>query len=211
MWFAYVDESYNDDQHWVVALLVEDKNVNEASRALRAIVEIAEDYGVPSSAELHGHDVFHGKGAFEALKSSPRLRVMLYDAVLTRLVEADCSIIFRGVSKPGLVRRYNSPEHPHRVVMTHLIERVDSFCKAKGELGLLVADEHQETQSTLLRDLVSYQDYGTWGYLAKKIERAQQWGLRVGADATSRVTDRRLRQAPGSVIAGGRFPTASIS
>jgi hypothetical protein len=36
---------------------------------------------------------------------------------------------------------------------------------------VIVADEHHETQSMLLRDLVTYQDRATCGYLSRRIHR----------------------------------------
>lgn len=175
MWFAYVDESFNKERHWVVALLVHHDKINETSRVIREIVEEASDsHNISSDAELHGHDVFHAEGDFASMKEQVRARVAIYRAVFEALVAADCWVILRGVSKPGLVKKYINPYHPHRVTMTHLIERIDSFCKGSrgnDEHAVIVADEHHETQSMLLRDLVIYQEYGTWGYLAKKIDR----------------------------------------
>jgi len=169
MWFAYVDESFNDAQHWVVAVLIEHANVNEAQRAIRAVVAgAAATYGISANAELHGHQIFHGEGDFAPMKQLVRARIAIYANVFQSLVDAGCWIILRGVSKPHLVGRYAYPEHPHRVTMTHLIERVDEFAGA-GDHALLIADEHHETQSTLLRDLIAYQEYGTWGYRGHRI------------------------------------------
>ena len=61
MWFAYVDESFNRSQHWVAALLVQHTRVNETARALRDVVDHASaEFGIDPTAELHGHDLFHG-------------------------------------------------------------------------------------------------------------------------------------------------------
>ncbi len=176
MWFAYVDESFNRSQHWVAALLVQHTRVNETARALRNVVDHASaQFGIDPTAELHGHDLFHGKGEFAPMKTVPRARIALYASALRTLVDADCWIILRGVSKPGLLRRYGAGhEHPHRIVMTHLLERIDIFChstRGDDDHAVVVADEHHETQSALLRDLVTYQDRGTWGYLARRIHR----------------------------------------
>jgi len=66
MWLAYIDEFYNDDQHWVAAVLVEHTRVNTAHHQLQEVVELASDaYGIDAEAELHGHELFHGEGAFE--------------------------------------------------------------------------------------------------------------------------------------------------
>lgn len=165
MWFAYVDESFNDSQHWVVALLIHHLKINETQRALRQLsAETADAYDLVPGVELHGHEIFHAEGAWEPMKAQVRARIGIYAHVFEHLVSAGCRIIFRGVSKPGLERRYGGGMHPHRVTMTHLLERVDEFAQARNDHALIVADEHHETQSALLRDLVTYQERGTWGY-----------------------------------------------
>jgi Protein of unknown function (DUF3800) len=173
MWFAYVDESYNAAQHWVVALLIEHHRVNETQRLLRKLIEDAsDDYGIPDDAELHGYDIFHGEQSFAAMHTVPRARIALYAAVFQTVAAADCTIILRGVDKAGLRRRYGDrADHPHRVTMSHLIERIDDFAVHRDDHALIVADEHHETQNVLLRDLVIFQEHGTTGYLAKKITR----------------------------------------
>jgi hypothetical protein len=174
MWLAYIDESYNAAQHWVAAVLVQHQHVNEAQRALRDVsLGAGNNYGVPFDAELHGYEIFQGAGAFECMTEMHRARIGIYGGALRCLSEAPCSIILRGVNKTGLRRRYgvaNAPE-PHRVTMTHLIERVDEFCAARNDHALLVADEHHEAESALLRDLRTYQEGATWGYRARRITR----------------------------------------
>ena len=204
MWLAYVDESFNDTYHYVAALLLEDDKVNAAQSSLRdVVVKAAGAYGIQEEAELHGYDVFHGVGGFAAMHGTPRARVAVYRDVCRALVAADCWLIFRGVHNSRLEARYVSAQHPQRVVMTHLIERIDSFCKVRGEktLALIVADEHRETQRTLLRSLVVYQELGTWGYLGKRITRvidtihfvdSQTNRLVQGADMVSFIEFRHL-------------------
>lgn len=210
MWFAYVDESYNNAQHWVAGVLIDHRRVNEGQRAIRAVVaEAAASYGIRADAELHGHQIFHGEGDFTPMKGMVRARIGIYANVFQCLVDAGCSIILRGVSKPHLVRRYTHPERPHRVTMTHLIERVDEFV-GSAEHALLIADEHHETQSTLLRDLIAYQEHGTWGYRGRRIGQvvdtihfvrsATNW-LVQGADMVAFLTLRRATHTETDVRA----------
>jgi hypothetical protein len=173
---AYVDESYNAERHWVVALLIHHLRVNPTQAALRLLVEnAADEHGISDTAELHGYDLFHGSQQFTPLSGKPRARIGLFRSVFETLVAADCWIILRGVNKTGLRRRYGRDhEHPHRITMTYLIESIDEFCKSArsgDDYALLVADEHHETQSELLRDLVIYQEHRTWGWRSKRIER----------------------------------------
>lgn len=173
MWFAYIDESYNARQHWVIAVLVEHENVNAAHRALHDFGEEMEDaFDIDAETELHGYDIFHGVGAFETLNPKPRARVWIYERALATLLACGCKIILRGINKPGLITRYgDNADHPHRIAMAHLIERIDEFCGPRNSHALLVADEHSETQSDLLRDLLTFQEGGTWGYRATQITR----------------------------------------
>jgi hypothetical protein len=175
VWFAYVDESFNRTYHYVTALLVRDEVVNDTQSALREVVAAAADsYEIADEAELHGYDVFQGENGFAPMKQLVRARIGIYQQTLSILENANVWVICRGVHRVALEARYSNPDHPHRITMTHLIEQIDSFCKTKrgmDDLALIVADEHHETQSALLRDLVIYQDKGTWGYLAKRITR----------------------------------------
>ena len=99
MWFAYVDESFNRSQHWVAALLVQHTRVNETARALRDVVDHASaEFGIATTAELHGHDLFHGRGEFAPMKTVPRARIALYSSALRTLADADCWIILRSMS-----------------------------------------------------------------------------------------------------------------
>jgi Protein of unknown function (DUF3800) len=172
VWFAYVDESYDEEFHWVLALLIGHESVNHGHRALRdAMLEVEDSFPTIDSdrVELHGYDIFHGEGAYSGLE--PRVRVWIYDKAITALAASDYHVILRGVNKPGLRRRYDDFAHPHRVCMAHLIERIDEFCAERGSHALVVADEHSETQTALLSDLRVFQERGTWGYRARRVER----------------------------------------
>jgi hypothetical protein len=71
----------------------------------RARSHASAEFGIATTAELHGHDLFHGKGEFAPMKTFPRARIALYASALRTLVDADCWVILRGVSTPGLLRR----------------------------------------------------------------------------------------------------------
>ena len=166
MYLAYVDESYDASEHWVAALLVEHRSVNDAHRGLRQVVATASrEYGIPEDAELHGNELFGGKGVFAGL--DPRIRIGIYAKALRAITECGCSIVLRGVAVPGLRARYGHDAEPQRWVVEHLLERVDEFC-APEDHALIVADEH-ELSRELLADLRQFQDQATRGYRARRI------------------------------------------
>ena len=166
MYLAYLDESYDASEHWVVALLVEHGSVNDAQRALRAVVtDSSLDYGIPEDAELHGNELFGGKGVFSGLE--PRIRIGIYAKALRAIADCNCSIVLRGVSVSGLRRRYGPHEEPQRWVVEHLLERIDEFV-SPDDHALVVADQH-ELSRELLSDLRRYQERATRGYRSRRL------------------------------------------
>lgn len=171
MLLTYLDESYTKDRYFIAAVVVKQDHANGLTQALDTVVEDAMwDFGhVSTRAELHGYDLVAGKGDWAGLAPLVRARIAVYNKALQALVDHDVRIIIRSVNIPGLTRRYpNGHDHPHSIVMAHLIERVDECAKQKGELALLIADE-VNGQDGYRRDLWEYQRSGTWGYRARKI------------------------------------------
>jgi len=64
---AYVDESYNDARFFLSALVVTDVQGQMLIDGLNQVVANAHTEGVPGDAELHGADMFHGKGDWKGL------------------------------------------------------------------------------------------------------------------------------------------------
>jgi hypothetical protein len=170
---TYVDESYTKERYFIAALLVPDTQASSLARALDRIVEEAcYTYGqIDSRAELHGYDLVSGKGDWLRLAPQIRVRIGIYNKALQAIADHDVSVIIRSVDIPRLDRRYASGhDHPHSIVLTHLLERIDECAGAKGELALVIADEVND-QDDYRRDLWDYQRSGTWGYRSSKLTR----------------------------------------
>ena len=164
MYLAYIDESYDARQHWVIAVLVEHTKVDSTHTALRQVVARA---GLATSVELHGHELFHGRPPFDTLE--PRQRIGIYAQALQCLADSGAKLILRGVNVSNLHRRYADPElrQAQRWAIEHLIERIDEFCDP-NEHALLVADEH-DLSTVLLDDLRHFKERSTRGYRARTI------------------------------------------
>ena len=89
MLLGYIDESYDDDDYWLTALLVPDADHASLSKRLREIAAKAVTaHGLDSSAEFRGYDVFHGEREWAPLKAAPRQRIGIYKAVLDAVAQA---------------------------------------------------------------------------------------------------------------------------
>lgn len=173
MLLTYLDESYTKERYFIAGLLVPDAEARSLTIALDKIVEDTswDHGGVHLTAELHGYDLVAGKGDWERLAPKVRVRIGVYNKALQAIADHDVKIIIRSVDIVGLdVRHPNGHDHPHGIVMTHLVERVDEYAASVGAYALLIADE-VDGQVGYRRDLWNYQRSATWGWRSRKITR----------------------------------------
>lgn len=172
MLLTYIDESFTKDRYLIAALIVPDDQAASLGAALKKVVENASwDYpGLSWTAELHGHAIVAGKDDWEPLAPMIRARIGVYGKALQAIADHEVAIILRSVNVKGLITRYGGAASPHSVVMTHLVERVDEYaCKPSVAQNVLLIADEVDGQETYRRELVSYQQGGTWGYRQRKI------------------------------------------
>jgi hypothetical protein len=114
--------------------------------------------------------LFHGKDDWGALQLTPRVRIAVYAAAFDALARHDVAVIIRGVKVKRLRSRYVYPDHPHAVVLMHLLERIHDQAKAQDQLALVIADEVDQAD-TYRRSLWHFQRYTTGGYRSIKLDR----------------------------------------
>jgi hypothetical protein len=167
---AYVDESYTASRYYIAAVVIPAEQAVPLTRSLDEVVRAAVGHGAVWGAELHGHDIFHGKQDWEGLESKPRARIGVYNQAFQALADHDVRIFISGVAVDLLHQRYDAPDPPHSIALTFLLERIDEYAARVDELVLVIADE-VNGQDEHRRSLWSYQRSGTWGYRARRLER----------------------------------------
>ncbi|AGL15780.1 DUF3800 domain-containing protein [Actinoplanes sp. N902-109] len=169
MLLAYLDESFSKDWYFMAALLCDDAGARRIGSGLDSVVAKAvRNHGVPPDAELHGYELFQGYGWWRGVP--PRVRISVYDQAFQVIADHATAVLLRGMDCAGQRRRYAQPVPPHSLVLGHLLERVDDFCRATDEHVLTIADEVGE-QAKHREDLVRYRQHGTSGYRARKLTR----------------------------------------
>jgi hypothetical protein len=178
--FAYMDESGNtgrnlDDPiqaiHLILSAVIDEASVSPLHEHMRDVARVhCPQSRRHESFEFHGPDMHAARGHFEG--RTPLERIEIYDDVLRGIELAGAEIIIRGVHKPGLMRRYPTPYHPHDIALMFTIESVERLARERDCRVLLVADEAREVESAALRDLANYQEFGTsWGWKTAQIDR----------------------------------------
>ncbi|PPG55758.1 DUF3800 domain-containing protein [Rathayibacter sp. AY1C5] len=174
MLIAYVDESYTQDFYFIGAAVTTQEKWEQLERGYAALREqIAADHGVPADVEFHGHELMGGAGEWAPLRGKHREAAGIYAAALRIAQEAEVRYLFRGVDVKRLNARYRYPEQPHKVVLQHLLERVNEYRRyvfsSDTEEVIVVADEIA-TQEEHRRQFESYQLLGTPGYRPSKLD-----------------------------------------
>lgn len=172
MLLGYIDESYNDKEYWLTGLMIPSPDALPLQRDLDQVVASAEKYGVPSSAELHGHPLQHGKDDWEPMRSMVRARIKVYSDALDAIASyPNIEIAFRGIDILQHKKKYANPWHPHRVALDYLCQSMNSMARGRGENFLAIADE-VDRSDTLRQSYYDFQRGGTLSRFNRTIDRS---------------------------------------
>jgi len=166
---SYVDESYTHDWFAMAALLVDGPAAVAMTDDLDTVANAAASaYGLKPDVELHGHEIFHAGGSWTGVPV--RARVGVFDDVIEAVAAQEVRVIARSMDVVGQRNRYHIPDPAHKVVLQHLLERVDECVADLGTYALVIADE-VDGQAMHRTDLSTYRDMGTAGYRSRKLTR----------------------------------------
>lgn len=159
MLLAYVDESYSKTWYYMAAMLCNGPGAQAITAALDATVtKAAERFAVPKDAELHGYELFNGEGCWEDVPV--RARIGIYNEAFAAIGAHCTALVLRGMNATGPQHRFTAPIARHRLVLQHLVERIDECADQHDAHVLVIADEVGE-QSKHRADLHDYLRNGT--------------------------------------------------
>ena len=169
MLLTYVDESHTRDWYTMAAMVIDGPAAVSLTEALdRVAANAAKAFDLGPDIELHGFEIFQRGGRWACVP--PRARVGVFDDVIDAVASRDLLVITRAIDIVGQKARYRTPEHPHSVVLQHLLERIDDCVAYKGDYALVIADE-VEGQAKHRADLSRYQCVGTTSDRQRRLTR----------------------------------------
>jgi hypothetical protein len=163
---AFVDESDRGDFRCFAAVVANEIATKELTDRLNAIVRQASvDFGVPTTSEIHGHPLFHGKDDWKGV--GPRARARVHEKVVDAILDTDVSILLRSVSEERLRRRQERNNYRVRfpaeqVCFQHILQRVNRLAECQETYALVIADERGDRERHRER-FATYQTEGTPG------------------------------------------------
>lgn len=166
----HVDESADKGHHFHAGLLSDGLGLTGVESDLAEVVERAFDDGMCAwQAEVHGVPIFHQTGDWSKC-SIPRA-IAVFDELLSLLNKHSVEVIARGTDVPRFHAKYGPNADPYVWNFSNLLERLNERLAARGEHGLVIADEQSQYKEALQRDLANAHQYGTGGYRSSHLRR----------------------------------------
>lgn len=160
MIIGFFDESYYQDSFWFGSVLVGPAELPKLLEDLK--LAKAESPAEHSYQELHGSEIFAGKGPWA---SSPiEERKFWYSRFLDCIATSGARVVAKGVGLPTHAAR-------EVVAFRYLVEEVDRFAAKRGQPAVLLGDESQhKLHFALRRELRDAQTSGTGGYKPRLVQ-----------------------------------------
>lgn len=170
---AFVDESYDDRDYHVAALVIPQESVPMLDRGIARASEYATtQFGIAPDAELHGYEIMSGRAAWKPLRGKYSAASGIYMQALEGIRESGAKIFIRGVNVPRLNERYRYPDPPHQVALQHVLEQVDMHAQQLDKKVYVYADEVPD-QDRHANTMQLYSKIGTPGFRASTLETIQ--------------------------------------
>jgi hypothetical protein len=164
---ACLDESENKTHFTLSAIVLTGAGAKQLGEDLDALIDRLNACGLPGDAELHGHELFHGKGLWHCVPL--RLRVNTYAAATEAIERAGAKLFLRCIDKAGQAARYTTPYPAHETALQYLLEDLNDYARSYGEQVLVLADEvHAESRHRT--NFRCFKAQGTPGYRSSKLD-----------------------------------------
>lgn len=162
MHLCYFDENKHspENPHFIIGgLMIPDSKALEFEKTLSQIAfNFFGSRTLTVNNELHGKDIFHGKG--NAKGRSLEDRVKLFEAVSTFVSNNHIPVRMICINVPHHMRKYTYPTPPYRLGLMLILERFCEHLDKVNDLGLVFGD-HEADEVT--RGVVDFSEYKSDG------------------------------------------------
>jgi hypothetical protein len=142
---ACVDETDREACFALAAMVVDGNAAHQVGREFDALMDGMGGHGIDPSVELHGHELFQGKGPWHIIPT--RLRIDVYAKATSAMERSGAKLFLRRIDKAGQAARYARPQRAHEVALQYLLEDLNDYASRIGEQVLVLADEvHSEAR-----------------------------------------------------------------
>lgn len=170
---AFVDETYPEDRSRFAACAVvadfgQYLDLSHSMTQLKK--QTARDYGVSPHAEFHGHEIWHARGQWEALRGLKKARRKIFGRLFDAVHASGAKVIIEGVKEGDLTERRRTPLSAHDRAFSHLFERIHEQGQERNENVAVICD-HVDPSLQQHSALSLYRQNGTYGFASTRLDR----------------------------------------
>jgi hypothetical protein len=174
MHLIYFDESKHDPSNspyfFFGGILISQSDAIQVEKTLAQIqYNFFGKHSLDQSTELHGVDMFNGKGNFKGRALSERLT--LFEHVLTCLKDNKVASRFIKLDVPSHRSKYKYPEPEYRLSLMLFLERCCEYLDLVDDLGIAHGDYEQDEISRSVLDFSQFKAQGKTRYHGRPLGR----------------------------------------
>lgn len=172
MYLAYFDENkYSEENPYFVigGFLVSENKVIELEKTLAQIM--FNFFGTSSlhkETELHGKDMFHGKGNYKNRNINERLQ--LFEDIATFVCNNQVPVRLICINVEQHRKKYNYPQPEYSLGLQLLLEQFSAYIELKKDLGVVFGDIEKDQMSKSVVDFSEFKKSGTPMYFGRNID-----------------------------------------
>jgi hypothetical protein len=158
MYLCYFDENKHTVENpyfFIGGFLVSDKKAIELEKTLSQIAfNFIGSSALTKSSELHGKDLFHGKGNAKGRKIEDRVRV--FHDISTFIITNNIKVRMICIDVKRHCEKYCYPMPPYRLGLMLILERFCEVLDKDDELGIVFGDYEADEVTNAVVDFSEY-------------------------------------------------------
>lgn len=162
MHLAYFDENKYSEEYphfYVGGIILDSKKINEYEKTIARIqYNFFGSSVLIKETEIHGKDIFHGKGAFRKRKLADRIQLLEYIKKYLIHYQIPIRLISVDVKKHKL--KYSYPEPEYQLGLMLFLERTCDYLDQKKSWGLVFGDYEKDEIAKSIHDFSQFKIHG---------------------------------------------------
>jgi hypothetical protein len=162
MYLAYFDENkYTDDNPYFIAggILLNDENISELENTLSQIqYNFFGTRILSKDTEMHGKDIFHGKG--NCKRRSLKDRVQLFQDIASFLIDNKVPLRLVCIDVEAHRAKYKYPELEYHLGLMLILERFCDYLDHVNDIGIVFGDYEKDEIAKSVLDFSQFKIRG---------------------------------------------------
>ena len=171
MHMCYFDENKHSNENpnfYIGGLMIPDRKARDFEAVLSQITfNFFGTTALTKQSEIHGKDLFHGKGA--AKRRNLRERVQVFKDISRFISDDKIPVRMVRIDVASHQSKYSYPLPEYRLGLMLILERFDEYLEQVEDLGLVFGDFEADEVTRAVVDFSEYKSQGTPMYFGREL------------------------------------------